>query len=92
MNDARGRRSGFSIGIDVRHHVVTDFLFAAGDTVKVNIGQVCFQVPDLLFGDRQTEFVLRLRQCQPQPAPGLGTPLRRKELLHGDGGVAGNQG
>ena len=92
MDDPRRRRRGFSVGIDVRHHVVADFLFPAGDAVKVNIAQMGLQVAELFLRDREAELMLRLCQSKPQPAPGLGTPLRGEELLHADGSIASDQG
>ena len=82
MDDSRGGGSGFAISIDMRHHIVADFLLPLGRACKVDIREMLFQFPDLVFRDRKTKIPLSARQFQPQTPPGFHPFLLREKLKH----------
>ena len=49
----------FAVGVDVRHHIVAHLALALLGHGVVNVGDVRFQLRDLLGGDGQPQLVLR---------------------------------
>ena len=92
MDDPRRGGGRQTVGVDMGHHVMADFLFPLLRGSVVDVGDVGFQLRHLLCGDGQTQFVLRPGQLHPQPPPGLEPHIRREQVQHIGGGVAGGQG
>ncbi len=55
MDDAGRAGSNLAVGVNVRHYVVTHFLFALAGYVVVNVIDVRFQLVHLLLRDGQAE-------------------------------------
>ena len=89
MDDTGGGGRGLAVGIHVRHHVVTDFLFPRRGTGEVDVRDVGFQLLDLLFGDRQSQRMLGLGKRNPELPPGLNPLLLGKQVQHIVGSIPG---
>ena len=92
MDDPRRGGGRQTVGVDMGHHVMADFLFPLLCGSVVDVGDVGFQLRHLLCGDGQTQLVLRPGQLHPQPPPGLEPHIRREQVQHIGGGIAGGQG
>ena len=82
MDDSRRRGCDFAVGVDMRHDVMAEFFLLFGGIVEVDVGDMGFEIGDLLCGDGQTELALGARQLYPEPAPCLDTGLRREQRGH----------
>ena len=65
MDDALCLRALQTIGIDMAHDIMTDHFFTRAGFFIINILRMRFQFRDLFVGDRDPEFLLDLRQCDP---------------------------
>ena len=88
VDDARRLRCGLAKGVNVRHNVVADFLFARPRGLVVDVGQVCFHLVHLLLCDGQAERHLGFRQRHPQAAPGRELHIRGEGVEHLLRGIA----
>ena len=70
MNDSFGFRALLAISVHMGHNIVTDFFFAGGGDFIINVIGVSAHFLDLFVGNRKTEFLFRLSERNPQPAPG----------------------
>ena len=70
MNDPLRLRALNAVSMYMGHHIVADQLLLSLCHLIINVILVGFQFVDLLLGDRQSQFLLRLRQRDPQPPPG----------------------
>ena len=73
MDHACGAGGRFSIGIDVRHHIMPYLSLPLCGARKINVIYVCFQLCDLLCRNGQAEIMLRPGQRGPEPSPDLNT-------------------
>ncbi len=84
-------RRRLSEGMHMGHDVMPERPLQFRGSCVVDIFKVRPQLRDLLIADGQPQRLLRLGQCQPQASPRGEFPLRRPDLLHLCGGVAGGQ-
>ncbi len=91
MDDPGGGGGGFSVGVDMSHHIVSDFLFFLCGKLIINVVNMRLKLCHLFRGDRQTQDMLRPCQGNPEPPPGLDTGIRGKELQHKIGSVTGRK-
>ena len=92
MDDPRRGGGRQTVGVDMGHHVMADFLFPLLCGSVVDVGDVGFQLRHLLCGDGQTQLVLRPGQLHPQPPPGLEPHVRGKQVQHVFRRIPGSQG
>ena len=92
MDDTAGVRALLAIGIDMRHHIVADFLFPLRGDFIVNVLRMGLQLRDLLVGNRQAELLLGLRERDPQLPPGAELIVGGEQVLHLPAGIARGQG
>ena len=92
MDDPRRGGGRQTVGVDMGHDIVADFLLPPLGGVVVDVGDVGFQLRHLLRRDGQAQVMLRPGQLHPQPPPGLEPHIRREQVQHIGGGVAGGQG
>ena len=83
MDDALRAGRVEAVGVDVRHHVVADFLLPLRNSVIVDGADVRGQLVHLLLRDRQAERMLRPGQRHPEPAPRFVAHIRGKQVQHG---------
>ena len=65
MDDPRRGGGRQTVGVDMGHHVMADFLFPLLRGSVVDVGDVGFQFRHLLCGDGQAQLVLRPGQLHP---------------------------
>ena len=82
MNDRSSMRATCSKGTDMSHHVMANCLFLPFSHLVINLFQMIPHFLQLKICDGDAEFLLRLRQCQPQSSPGYKLPVIGKDLLH----------
>ena len=70
VDDALGFGTLQTIGIDMAHDIMADYLFARNGIFIINILCMRLQLRDLLIRDRKAELLLNLCQCDPQFPPG----------------------
>ena len=88
MDDAGCLRALFAVGVDVAHDVVTDDLFAGAGDVIVDIVGMCLHLVDHLVGDAiDAEFLLGLREGDPELPPGTELVVLGEDELHFLAGV-----
>ena len=68
--------------VNVRHHVVTEFLFVFVLFFVVYIVNMFFHLGNLLVGDRKSEFFFAFGKGYPEFSPGGISVIRRKYFLH----------
>ena len=92
VDNGLGKRTLLTIGKDMRHDIMANFLFLGLGDLEVYIVRVCFHLGDH-FGAhcRETHFVLGLGQGYPALAPVGEFVAFGKKSLHFPAGVAGNQ-
>lgn len=88
MDDAAGTRTLLAVGIDVRHHIVADFLFALCGDFIVDILRMRLQLCDLFVGDGQAELLFGFGKCNPQLPPGAELVVGGEQVLHLAAGIA----
>lgn len=77
---------------DMGHHIVTGLLLLLEGKLKVNVVVVVLHLGDLLVGNLNAELLLRLREDDPQSAPGAELLQVAEVEVHLLGGVARRQG
>ena len=82
MDNSLGIRTLYAIGIYMAHYIMPDFLFPGNGNIIVDIVLVCFQLVNLLLGDRQSLSLLRLGQSNPEPAPSPELIVLGEDILH----------
>ena len=92
MDDPARLWAEFAIGMDMAHHIVPQLFFLLFGQLEIDVGDVRLKLGNLLIGDLQAEFLLRLRQRHPQLPPGLELVLRRPDPVHLAAGIAQGQG
>ena len=75
-------RARFAVGVDVRHDVVTHFLFLRGGEVVIDIVDMRLHFRDLRVGNIQPELLFALRESDPELAPGGELLVIREDALH----------
>ena len=91
MNIFTGGRTLLSPCMNVCHHIVTKLSFETGGNIKINIVSGAAHFVQLHVSDMQSKFLLRLRQCNPQPPPGGMFFLSRPDSRHFSGRITGVQ-
>ena len=71
-----------SVCVDMAHYIMADHFLSGFGFFIVNIIRMGFEFGDLLVGDGQSQFLLRLSQRDPQFPPGPEFHIRRKDVLH----------
>ena len=92
MDDACGGGGRLAVGVDVGHHVVADLFFPLGGAVIVDVGDMGFQLRNLLRRDGEAQIVFRPGQGHPQPPPSLNPCVGGEEPQHEGGGIPGGKG
>ena len=82
MNNAFGGRAAIAIGMNMRHHVMTQLFLISRRRRIINILGVSAQFRQLRIGYRQAKFLLGFRQHNPEPPPGAELVVRREDKLH----------
>ena len=79
-----GARFGAKIAerVNMRHHVVTEFLFVFVLFFVVYVVNMFFHLGNLLVGDRKSEFFFAFGKGYPEFSPGGISVIRRKYFLH----------
>ena len=92
VDNGLGKRTLLTIGKDMRHDIMANFLFLGLGDLEVYVVRVCFHLGDH-FGAhcREAHFVLGLGQGYPALAPVGEFVAFGKKALHFPAGVAGNQ-
>ena len=70
MDDTGSLGALLTIGVDMAHYVMADLFFPGLSHVVVDVLLMGPQFFQLFIGDGQAQFLLRLRQGDPQLAPG----------------------
>jgi hypothetical protein len=69
MDDSGRFGDAISEGVDVGHHVVAKSSFVLCGGFEIDVVEGSSHSIDLSGFDREPQFPLRFRQCQPDPAP-----------------------
>ena len=76
MNDALCLRALEAVGINMGHDIVADLFFARFGIRVIDVLSMGFELRDLLVGDIESEFLLRLGESDPQLSPGAELAVR----------------
>ena len=82
MYNAGSLRTLLTVGVDVAHYVVTDYLFACLGDIVIDVLGVFLKLGDLFVGDIQTKFLFGLGESYPQSAPCAELHIGGEEVLH----------
>ena len=91
MDDPRRGGGRQTVGVDMGHDIVADFLLPPLGGVVVDIGNMGFQLRHLLRSDGQPQLMLCPGQLHPQPPPRLKAHVRGKQVQHILGCVPGGK-
>ena len=92
MDYACGVGADLSVGVDVGHYVVADFLFSCLCNGEVDVVDVGFKLGYLLGGDVQSQLHFRSGKGYPKAAEGAELFLLGEYVLHFLAGIAGAEG
>ena len=82
MNDAFGIRALLTVGIDMGHDVMADFLLTGFGHIIIDVIFGSLQFFDLLVCDGKAQLLFCLSQGDPQAAPGTELIVLGKNKLH----------
>ena len=82
MNYRFRRRASLAICEDVRHDIMTDFLFAPCRSFIVDVVYMRLHLRYLLIGNIKPQFFFALGESYPEPAPCGKLAVIRKDFLH----------
>ena len=83
VDDLRRIGALLCVGVDVRHDIVTELLLELARVLEIDVVLVRAQFSNLLFGDGfKAEFMFRLRERDPDSAPGAELFQLREILQH----------
>jgi hypothetical protein len=82
MDNGCGFGGHISKGVDMSDNIVAESLFVSGGFFEVNIIQMPGHLVYLALFYRQAEFLLRLRELEPESSPGAKLFLRPEKLSH----------
>ena len=92
MDDGLGLGAGLAEGEHMGHHVVPDLVLMRRGGGIVDVVNVLAHLLNLLVADGDAQLLLRLRQRDPQLAPGGKLVVVGKQTLHFVVGVSAAQG
>ena len=88
MNDALCQGTLQAVGIHMGHYIMTHLALPLLRRLVIDVLGMAFHLVDLFLCDGQSQFLLCLRQGNPQSPPGFKLFIRREDILHLLAGVA----
>ena len=88
MNDWTSQRALFTIGVNMRHHIMTNLFFPGGCDLVIDIILKLLQFGNLFRSHWQTQFLFGLSQSNPQFTPCSKFFVSGKNILHFLAGIA----
>ena len=76
VNNSSGFRALQTVRVHVRHDIVADLFFTRFGVRVIDVLSMCLELRDLLVGDIESEFLLRLGESDPQLSPGAELAVR----------------
>ena len=65
VDNAFGFGTLCAIGVNMSHHIMAQFLFLFRSQLIIDVGDVCFELSNLLLGNIKTQFTLSFGQGHP---------------------------
>ena len=75
-------RTLYAVCVNVRHYIVTNFLFTSLCNIIINIVNMLFHLSNLFVCYIKSKFFFTFCKCNPKFSPCLKLHIRRKNILH----------